>query len=387
MRFLQLLPRQIILLFAFCTAVLAQNQPAAFEPKAPQIYLIEAGTGTILYARNEDVAVPPASLAKLMTMEVVFDALRRGEISLDTTYPVSEHAWRTGGAPSRTSTMFAALKSEIRVGDLIQGVIVQSANDGCIILAEGISGSEEAFAERMTKRARELGLTTSTFGNASGLPDAKSKVTMRELVLLSRHMARTYPDYYRTYSQPEFEWNKILQRNRNPLLGLNIGVDGIGTGYTEASGYAIAASMKRGGKHLILAMSGLESGKERAEEARRVLEWAVASFEKKRLFEAGEAIGEASVYGGDRSTVPVVTKEPVEIFVAVNNPERLTARVVYRWPLEAPVSKGQTIGVLKVWSGDKLLRETPVETAGEAGVGSLGSRTLDALQELLFFWL
>lgn len=387
MRFLHFLPLKIIFFLALGTVALAQNQPSAFEPKAAQIYLIEADTGTILYARNENQQVPPASLAKLMTMEVVFDALKKGEITLDTTFPVSEHAWRTGGAPSRTSTMFAALKSEIRVEDLIKGVIVQSANDGCIILAEGMSGSEQAFAERMTKRARELGLTASVFGNASGLPDDKSKVTMRELVMLSRHLARTYPELYRYYSQPDFEWNKILQRNRNPLLGLNIGVDGIGTGYTEASGYAIAASMRRGGKHLILAMSGLATDKERAEEARRVLEWAQASFEKKRLFEAGEQIGEASVYGGDRSTVPVIAKEPVEIFVAVNNPERLNARVVYRWPLEAPVGKGQTIGVLKVWSGEQLLRETPVETAGEAGVGSLSSRTLDALQELLFFWL
>src|SRR5690606_9960184 len=186
----------------------------------------DADTGTVLFAKDADTLFPPASLAKLMTMEVVFNAIKLGRLTLDDEFQVSENAWRTGGAPSRTSTMFAALKSSIRLEDLIQGVIVQSANDGCIIIAEGMAGSEENFAQMMTERARELGLPKSTFRNSTGLPAEGQHVTARELVQLADHLWRQYPEFYRFYSQPEFTWNKITQRNRNPLLGTNVGADG-----------------------------------------------------------------------------------------------------------------------------------------------------------------
>src|SRR5690606_25573693 len=209
---------------------------------------------------------PPASLAKLMTMEVVFGALKRGDLHADTLFPVSENAWRTGGAPSGTTTMFAALNSQIQVDDLIRGVVIQNANDACIILAEGISGSESGFAARMTARAKDLGLGRSTFGNATGLPSAERHTTERDLVELSRHIHREYPEYYPIYSQPDFEWNKIFQRNKNPLMSLNLGVDGLGAGYAEGAGFALAASVERNGTRLFLAMGGLASDKERLEE-------------------------------------------------------------------------------------------------------------------------
>jgi D-alanyl-D-alanine carboxypeptidase (penicillin-binding protein 5/6) len=383
-------------LFAFLIVLLtvsgvAHAQSAApqagFDVKAKQVYLIEAETGTVLFARAEDETVPAASLAKLMTMATVFKALAGGDITLDTQYPVTEHAWRTGGAPSRTSTMFAALKSNVRVEDLVRGVIVQFANDACIILGEGIAGSEPAFAERMTEEARALGLQKSGFANATGLPNPANKVTMREMVQLARHLQTTYPDYMRYYLEPEFEWNKIKQRNRNPLLALNIGVTGFVTGFSEEGGYSIVAAVNRDGKHLVLAMGGMENDKARIEETRRIIEWALSSFERRTLFKEGEAIADASVYGGDASSVPLVAGEQVDVFLPKDNSQKLVARVVYTWPVRAPVEPGKAIGTLKIWNDKQLLREVPVETAGSVGVGALRSRALDALIELFFFWI
>ncbi|MCG5478257.1 D-alanyl-D-alanine carboxypeptidase family protein [Sinorhizobium alkalisoli] len=365
----------------------AEAQAPAFDTKAKQIYLVDAETGSVLFARGENEPVPPASLAKLMTMELVFEALDKGELTPHATFEVSEHAWRTGGAPSGTATMFAAIKSKVAVADLMQGAIVQLANDACLVLAEGMAGSETAFAERMTERARELGMPVATFKNATGLPDPGNKMTMRELVTLSRHLHEAHPHYYRLYSQPDFEWNKIFQRNKNPLIAANVGVDGLATGFAEGFGFSVAASMQRGERRVYLAMGGLESDKERTEESRRVLEWAMTNFEKRRIFAGGETIGEASVYGGAASHVALVAGGPVDVLLPVNNPERLTARIVYRWPLSAPVAAGQEVGVVKLWNGEELVKEVPVRTADAVEPGTLTSRALDALQELLFFWL
>ncbi|HEV7245592.1 MAG TPA: D-alanyl-D-alanine carboxypeptidase family protein [Shinella sp.] len=380
-----------VLVFFLSLISVAHTQSAApqagFDVKAKQVYLIEAETGTVLFARAEDEVVPAASLAKLMTMATVFKALAGGGITLETSYNVTEYAWRTGGAPSRTSTMFAALKSNVRVEDLIRGVTVQFANDACIILGEGIAGSESAFAERMTEEARALGLVKSNFANATGLPNPDNKVTMREMVLLARHLQTTYPQHMRYYLEPEFEWNKIKQRNRNPLLALNIGVTGFVTGFSEEGGYSIVAAVNRDGKHLLLAMGGMENEKTRIEESRRIIEWALSSFERRTLFKAGEAIADASVYGGDASTVPLVAGEQVDVFLPKDNSQRLVARVVYNWPVRAPVTPGQAVGTLKIWNDKQLLREVPVTTAGSVGEGTLRARALDAVIELFFFWI
>lgn len=358
-----------------------------FEPKAKQVFLVEDNTGTVLFEKNADDLIPPASLAKLMTAEYVFNELKQGHIKEDTKYTVSEYAWRTGGALSRTSAMFAALNSEIRVVDLLQGVIVQSANDGCIILAEGLAGSESAFADLLTKRARELGMETSTFGNSNGLPHPKSRVTMRELVLLARHIHSTYPEYFHFYSQKEFEWNKILQRNRNPLLALNIGVDGMKTGYTEESGYAIVATIERNGTRLFLAMSGLKTDKERAEESRRVLEWGLANFTRRTVFKQGDVVAEAPVFGGDASHVPLQADSNIDIYIPVDNPDRIRARIAYTWPLKAPIKAGQRIGTMQIALGERLVRTVPVHAVRDVGVGTLTSKAFDGLKELMFFWL
>ncbi|EDQ32836.2 D-alanyl-D-alanine carboxypeptidase [Hoeflea phototrophica DFL-43] len=371
----------LVLFAGFTGAVRAQ----LFETRAEQAYMLDADTGTVLFSKNENDLVPPASLAKLMTMEVVFNAIRSGRLTLDDTFQVSENAWRTGGAISRTSTMFAELNSSIRLEDLIQGVIVQSANDGCIIIAEGMAGSEDNFSRLMSERARDIGLTQSVFANSSGLPHPHSKVSMKDLVTLARHIHATYPEFYRYYSQPEFTWNNIRQRNRNPLLNLDIGVDGLKTGFTEESGYGIVASIRRDGRRLFVAMSGLSSERERAEEARKMLEWGVRAFERKTLFAADEIIGELSVYGGEANAV-VKAAGAVDILVPITNRDRLTARISYRWPLRAPLEAGAEVGMLKVYIGDLLSQETPLYAENAVGKGALHSQALDALIELAQFW-
>lgn len=376
--------RQLLLCLSLLAGSSAQAQ--LLDIKAKQAFMIDAITGTVLFEKDADTPVPPASLAKLMTMEVVFHALKTGRRTINEVFPVSEYAWRTGGAPSGTSTMFAAIKSSIPLGDLIRGTIIQSANDACIIIAEGFAGSEAEFAKMMNERAQFLGLTNSVFRNSSGLPEPDQKVTMRDLVTLGSHIWREYPEYYKIYAEREFTWNKITQRNRNPLLALNIGADGMKTGFTEESGYAIVGSAERGGVRLFMAMSGLATDKERAEEARKMLEWGQSAFTKMALFNAGEIMGEASVFGGESLSVAVGSDKPVSVLVATQNRLRLRAHVSYKGPVIAPVQKGQEIGQLNVYSGDTLIQVTPVIALGDVGSGSLTDRALSAVKELAIGW-
>lgn len=358
-----------------------------FDTKARQAFMIDADTGTVLFAKDPDKPIPPASLAKMMTMEVVFHAIKAGQLSLDDTFQVSENAWRNGGAMSGGSTMFAELKSSIALRDLIQGVIVQSANDGCIIIAEGMAGTEENFVALMNERARAIGLKISTFRNSTGLPAEGQVVTVRELAILAQHIAREYPEFYTYYSQGEFTWNKILQRNRNPLLRMDIGADGMKTGFTEESGYAIVGAIRRDDKRIFVAMSGMETDRQRAEEARKILEWGLRAFQRTELFGEGEVVGEAQLYGGERSGVPLRGEGPISIFVPVANKDRLIARIVYEGPILAPVEAGTKVGALKVWVGETLTQETPLYAAESIGVGPLHSRAVDAIEELLIGWM
>ncbi len=377
-------------LLAGLFVAIAMSAPAGaqlFETKAPQAYMIDAETGTVLFSKDPDKPISPASLAKLMTMEVVFNAVKSGRYSLDDTFAVSENAWRTGGAASRASTMFAAVRSQIRIEDLIKGVTVQLANDGCIILAEGMAGSEANFAQQMTERAREIGLEKSTFVNSTGLPAPGQTTSVRELAELGLHLWRTYPDFYQYYSLPEFTWNKILQRNRNPLIAMGFGADGLATGFTEGEGFAIVGSTNSGGRRLFAAMSGMASDRERSEEARKLLDWGMRAFEKTEIFAQDETVGEAQVFGGTKSHVQLVAQKPIAIFLPITNRERLVARVVYDGPISAPIDKGTPVGKLKVWIGDTLSQETPLYAAESVGVGSLQSRAFDAVKELAIGWL
>ncbi|MER8388251.1 D-alanyl-D-alanine carboxypeptidase [Mesorhizobium sp. M0166] len=366
---------------------LAPASAQLFETKAAQAFMIDADTGTVLFSKDADSLIPPASLAKLMTMEVVFDAIKSGRMTLDDTFVVSENAWRKGGAPSGTSTMFAKLKSTIRLEDLIQGVTVQAANDGCIVIAEGMAGSEANFAAQMTERARQIGLQKSTFVNSTGLPADGQQTSVRELALLALHIWRNYPDLYRYYGQKDFTWNKISQRNRNPLLAMDVGADGLAVGASEQSGFGIVGSVSHNGTRVIAAMSGLANDRERAEEARKLLDWGVRSFEKTEIFAKDEVVGEAQVFGGAKSGVALKAKGPVQIFLPITNRDKLTARIVYDGPVAAPVEEGQPVGALRVWIGDTLSQETPLFAAESIGVGSLPQRALDAAKELAVGWL
>lgn len=358
-----------------------------FETKAAQAFMIDADTGTVLFSKDADTIIQPASLAKLMTMEVTFDAVKSGRLKLDDTFVVSENAWRTGGAPSGTSTMFAKIKSTLRLEDLIQGVAVQAANDGCIVIAEGFAGSEENFALQMTERARKIGLKNSIFVNSTGLPAEGQQTTVKDLSLLALHIWRDYPDLYRHFGQVDFTWNKITQRNRNPLLAMDIGADGLAVGASEKFGFGIVGSASQRGKRVFAAMSGLSSDRERAEETRKLLEWGLRSFEKTEIFAQDEAVGEAQVFGGAQSTVALKAKGPIDIFLPITNRDKMTARIVYDGPLSAPVEQGQPVGTLRVWIGDTLSQETPLFAAETVNVGSLQSRALDAAKELAVGWL
>ncbi|WP_214472594.1 D-alanyl-D-alanine carboxypeptidase family protein [Mesorhizobium sp. dw_380] len=366
---------------------LAPAHAQLFETKAAQAFMIDADTGTVLFSKDADKPIPPASTAKLMTMEVVFNAIKSGRLKLDDTFVVSENAWRKGGAPSGTSTMFAKLKSAIRLEDLIQGVTVQAANDGCIVIAEGMAGSEDNFAGEMTERARQIGLKTSTFVNSTGLPADGQQTTVRELAQLALHLWRDYPDFYRYYGLKDFTWNKITQKNRNPLLAMDIGADGLAVGASEASGFGIVASASHNGTRVIAAMSGLANDKERAEEARKLLDWGARSFEKTEIFARDEVVGEAQVFGGAKSGVTLKAKGPIDIFLPITNRDKLTARIVYTGPVAAPVEEGQPVGALRVWIGDTLSQETPLFAAETIGVGTLPQRALDAVKELAIGWL
>jgi D-alanyl-D-alanine carboxypeptidase (penicillin-binding protein 5/6) len=378
------------MLVAFLVALsfaVGPARSAPFETKAKQAFMIDATSGTILFSKNADDLIPPASLAKLMTMETVFDALKQRNVSLDQEFAVSEHAWRTGGAPSGGSTMFAKLKSRIRLEDLIRGVIIQSANDGAIIIAEGMVGSEEKFAAEMNKRASAIGLTKSIFKNPTGLPADGQVVTVRELAMLGMHIWRAYPEFYRIYAEPDFTWNKITQRNRNPLLAMKIGADGMKTGFTEASGYAIVGSAERDGTRVFLAMSGMASDKERAEEARKLLEWGMVGFARTPLFSAEDTIGTVAVFGGDATSVPLRAKGPIAIPLPRDAGEKLAARIVYQGPIVAPIKQGDQIGSLNVWLGDTLAQETPLYAAADVGAGSFHQRAWAAARELAIGWL
>jgi len=361
-----------------------KKDEGGFDGDAPTAILIEASTGSILFEKNADEMRAPSSMMKLMTAEVVFHAVKEGQVKLTDEYRISENAWRRGGAPSGTSTMFAAINSKVSVDDLLHGAVIQSGNDACIALAEGMAGNEKIFAsDLMTKRARELGLVKSTFGNSNGLPDPGNKMTVRELAVLARHIILDYPEFYKLFGEKEFTWNKIRQQNRNPLLNSLEGADGLKTGYTKEGGYGMVGSAVQNGIRLIVVVNGLEDPEDRAGEAKKMLEWGYRNFEWRNLFAAGQPLGYARVFGGDSGSVAVTSPEPVKVMVPKNGNEKLIARVIYNGPVRAPIRAGQPIGVVKVWRGANVAVEQPVYAAESVGTGSTMRRALDGASELV----
>jgi serine-type D-Ala-D-Ala carboxypeptidase (penicillin-binding protein 5/6) len=361
----------------------AKKDEGGFDGDAPTAILIEATSGAVLFEKNADELRAPSSMMKLMTAEVVFHAVKQGDIKLTDEYRVSENAWRRGGAPAGGSTMFAALNSKVSVDDLLHGAIIQSGNDSCIVLAEAMAGNERAFAaDFMTKRAREIGLPRSTFANSNGLPDPGNKMTVRELAILARHIIQTYPEFYKLFGEKEFTWNKIKQPNRNPLLNSLEGADGLKTGFTKEGGYGMVGSAVQNGVRLIVAINGLEDPEDRATEAKKMLEWGFRNFEVRTVFAENQTIGYAKVFGGDSRSVALASHEPVKVMVQKNGTDKLIARIVYSGPVRAPFEAGQKVGAVKVWRGANVAVETPVYAAEAVGRGSTIRRAVDGVAEL-----
>lgn len=378
----------------FCAGILWSTFAiSAAEPpftlKSDQLLLFDAGTGSVLYSRGANETFPPASLAKLMTAEIVFHALKNGTLQADDVFSVSEHAWRTGGAPSGTSTMFAKIKSQITVHDLLQGLIVQTANDAAIVLAEGISGSEQAFAKLMNERAQALGLLDSVFVNPTGLPQegTPQEVSLRDMVKLARHLHQAYPNYYPLYAQESFKWNNIYQRNRNPLLRLDIGADGLGMGGTAATGYSFIASAKQNERRVFLGINGAKTAQDRAEDAEKLIRWAMDDFVRMPVFYNNTEVAQASLYGGEQGSVGLVVHENISVLLPRNNKGKLRSQVIYKGPVAAPVKQGQEIGRLQVFNDNDLLIERPVFAAESVAEGSLREKALGALYELATGWI
>ena len=355
------------------------------KPARPSI-LFDFSTGTLLASSEPRVTFQPASLAKLMTAAVVFDGLASGEIREDTTYVVSEHAWRSGGAPSGRATMFAGLGSEIAVLDLLKGLLVHNANDAAIILAEGMSGSEAAFAERMNALAREIGMPDTAFANPTGYDADGARTSAADMgrlagYILSRHMER-----YSLFSLADFTWNGIFQRNKNPLIGEISAVDGLAAGTSERSGYHAVGSLIKDGRRLIGVVAGHSSSDARERALRTLFERLEKDFEDVVLFQRGDVLTQARVFGGLVSSVPLVADGPVEVLLPRGSKREYRLRVVYQGPLKAPVRADTIVGELRVLHDRNIVFRVPLKTKTDVAVGTVSGRAVDALRETLFGW-
>jgi D-alanyl-D-alanine carboxypeptidase (penicillin-binding protein 5/6) len=351
----------------------------AYETSARAAVLLDLQSGQELYAKNPDLPLPPASMSKLMTVLMVFERLGDGSLSLDDTFPVSEKAWRKGG-----SKMFVEVGSRVRVEDLLQGIIVQSGNDACIVVAEALAGSEEAFSEQMTRRAHELGLTHSTFRNASGWPDPEHLMSARDLARLAAIIIENYPQYYQIFGEKEFTYNNIRQHTRNPLLHQDIGADGLKTGHTEKAGYGLTGSAVRDGRRLVMVLMGLDGPADRARESERLLEYGYRNFKNYQLFARGDSVEQADVWLGSASTVPLVVQDDVWVSLTSEGRRDLEVKVMYDGPIPAPVANGSQLAQLEITAPGLEPRRVPL-IAGEAvQAASMFGRMSSALEYLIW---
>jgi D-alanyl-D-alanine carboxypeptidase (penicillin-binding protein 5/6) len=383
----------LILTFGQLGATVGRAQAQAQQPgevvlKSPYAILMDADSGAVLYQRSADEKVPPASMSKLMVLIMLFMALRSGELKLDADFLMSERAWRTGGAPSRTAAMFVPVGKTAKVEELIKGIIVQSANDAAISVAENMGGSEMLFAEEMTKEARRLGLTRSVFKNATGLYHPQHLMTVREIALLARHIIKEYSEYYPWFAQRELLYRTHKFHNRNPLLGQVPGVDGLKTGYVKESGYGIVVSGTQGNRRLILAINGAATADERKDDAKKLLEWGFKNVSDARLFEPGEIVGHARIWGGERMYMPLVGGDGVNVVLprVPSNP-KLKARILYKGPLMPPIKKGDPVAVLRVTTASEASSEVPLYAAEDVGRAGFVRRGLDSLLYFATRWI
>ena len=356
--------------------------------KARQAVLMDAESGAILYQHRADEMMSPASMSKLMTLAVVFKALKTGQVKPDDEFLMSVNAWRKGGAPSGTSAMMVPVNTREKLEQYLQGIIVQSGNDACIAVAEGMAGSEEAFAKLMTEEARKIGMPKSVFKNATGLYDPDHLTTARELAILARHLIREYPDYYPRFAQREYKYrNHKPFPNRNPILGSGLGVDGMKTGYIKEAGYGIVASAVQNNRRLILVINGLEREADRKAEALRLLEWGFKSFVDFKLFDSGEVVGQARVWGGNRMWLPLTGNGELSVMLPrFPANQKLKAEIIYKGPLKAPIRRGDQVAVLRVTSSSQAVNEVPLYAAEDVQGAGIMRRGLDTLVHMALRW-
>jgi serine-type D-Ala-D-Ala carboxypeptidase (penicillin-binding protein 5/6) len=370
------------LLFAALLAL--TSLPAqAFETQATSAWVFDVATHTVLMDKNGEASVPPASMSKLMTVNMLFEALKDGRVTMDTTFGVSDHAisyTEAGG-----STMFLQKGDRPTVHDLIRGMIVNSGNDACVVVAEGLAGTEAAFAEQMTQRAKALGLENSTFANASGWPDPMQRMSMKDLGVLSQRLIEVFPDLYTVFGETEFNYKNRAPanaNNRNPLLALGIGADGLKTGHTEEAGFGMVGSVKQGDRRIIFAITGLTSAAERASEAEKISQWAFRQFALKTAAKAGQPLAQAAVFMGTSKTVGLVPAEDIRLLIPALAQEGLQAQVVYNGPLTAPVAKGQRVAELVIDVPGLPERRVPLLTEAAVEKGGFLDHLTAAAQKL-----
>ncbi len=372
--------RAFIFFCLLCFAPLAQAQD--FQTTASHAVILDYDTGEILFNHNGKEPMPPASMSKLMTLLMAFEAIDRGALSLDDELPVSEHAWRTGGAASGSSTMFLEINSRVRVEDLLRGIIIQSGNDACIVLAEALSGSETAFAADMTTRAHELGLTSASFANSTGWPHPEQVISAADLARLAAILIRDHADLYEIFAEREFTYNGIRQFNRNPLLATMDEVDGLKTGHTQESGYGLVASGVRDGTRRIVVYNGMESERARASEGERLMRVALADFEVVDLADSGVIVGEADVFLGQADTVSLRLTQDVRVGVHTRSRDDVRAEVVYSGPLAAPIAEGDVVARLEVSGPGIETRSYDLEAAADVAKQGMVGRALAGLGSL-----
>lgn len=390
---MRLLRALVPVLAVFASALAALPAQAEIATSAEHAILMDGETGQVLWAKDADTATPPASMSKLMTLELLFQRLKDGRVKLTDTFPVSQRAWSTQG-----SKMFVAMGSNVPVEALIRGIIITSGNDACVVVAEALGGTEEGFVDMMNKRAKELGLTQSHFVNPNGLPDPPGQLmSVHDLARLARHLIYDYPQYYHYFSEQSFSWNGITQQNRDAVIGLLPGTDGLKTGHTDAAGYGIVVSTVRNGQRLILVLNGLRypeldkmtpaaqdwhGVRLRAEEAARVMGLAFREFRHYALFQGGETVGNAPVWQGSRDSVALVVRDPVGVTMQVDSRAGMKVVLNYVGPVAAPVAKGQQLGTIMVSAPDFPGLAVPVyagesvSSAGFFGRAFLGLRAL-----------
>ncbi|MDA0305567.1 MAG: D-alanyl-D-alanine carboxypeptidase [Proteobacteria bacterium] len=355
----------------------------AIETIAKQAYLMDMATGEVLFEKDGEAPMPPASMSKMMTAYMLFERLRDGSLSLDDTFLVSEDSWRRGGAKSGGSTMFLEPGKKVRVEDLIRGIIIQSGNDACIVVAEGLASSELAFAEEMTARAKEIGLKNSVFKNATGWPDPEHRTTARDLAVLAKRTISDFPQFYPYYSEKEFTYNTIRQINRNPLLYRNINSDGLKTGHTVESGYGLTASATKGDRRLILVVNGLPTKKDRSREPDRLLSWGFREFNNYKLFSAGEEVTKADVWLGEEATVALVIENEMLLTLPRKARRKMKVSIKFENPVPAPIAKGQEIAKLVMTAPGREPVEVPLLAAAEVKRLGLMGRLGTALKAIV----